>query len=247
LVWGFLHGQQQDEFDIDFRLPSECADLLLRGESDIGIVPVFELLRQKLEVIPEIGIACYGPVRSIVLVCKRPLRQVQTLAADSSSRSSVALARILLERRHGVTPAVIMQPPDLSKMLETADAALIIGDPALRLNLDQLPYQTHDLGQEWLEFTGLPMVFAMWAGRREVMDEQSVNAFQASCRFGLSQMDRIIAKESATRDLAPELVRRYLTSHIIYQLGEAEQRGMERFLAYAAQLQPERAPISVDF
>ena len=161
-----LHGPQQGLFDLDFRIPSGCADDMAAGAADIGLIPSFELTRQDLEVIAGPGIACRGPVRSILLISSRPAPEIRTLAADSSSRTSVELVRIVLERRYGAAPVSIPHPPDLEAMLRVADAAVIIGDPALRIDPARLPYYVYDLGGEWVEMTGLPMVFAVWAGRK---------------------------------------------------------------------------------
>jgi predicted solute-binding protein len=126
-----LHGPQRGVFDLEFGIPAECADRLASGRADLGIVPSFELTRQNLEVVPGAGIACHGPVRSILLISPRPAREIRTLAADSSSRTSVQLARVVLERRYGAAPAIAAHPPDLASMLRAADAALLIGDSAL--------------------------------------------------------------------------------------------------------------------
>src|SRR5215510_1913805 len=128
-----LHGPQRGLFKLDFRTPAGCADQLASGSADIGIVPSFELTRQDLEIIPGTGIACHGAVRSILLISREPAAEIRTLAADSSSRTSVELARVILERRYGATPESISHAPDLEAMLRVADAALIIGDPALRI------------------------------------------------------------------------------------------------------------------
>lgn len=238
LVWGMLHGPQQGLFDLDFRIPSACADQMATGAADIGIVPCFELTRQDLEIIPGAGIACHGPVRSILLVSKRPVPEIRTLAVDSSSRTSVQLARVILERRYGAEYTAISHAPDLDAMLRLADAALIIGDPALRLDPEQLPYEVHDLGGEWVEMTGLPMVFAVWAARKGTVTPEVVEAFRGSCRYGLESMDEIVAAESARLHFAPELVRDYLTRHIVHELGTREYEGMGLFLEYARMKDP---------
>ena len=168
LVWGMLHGAERDLFDLEFALPAECADRLANGAADIGIVPVAALLDQDLTIFRGAGIACRGPVRSILLISKEPLRNIRTLAVDSSSRSSVMLARIILSEVYGATPDLISMPPEFGSMLDVADAALIIGDPALRLDsvaLREQGFHVADLGEEWWKLTGLPMVFAVWAGR----------------------------------------------------------------------------------
>jgi len=229
-----LHGPQQGQFDLDFRVPSACADALQSGAADIGIVPTYELTRQQLEILPGTGIACRGAVRSILLVSTKPFAEIRSVAADTSSRTSVQLARVVLERRYGANAVLIPHAPDLDAMLQVADAALVIGDPALRIDPEALPYRTADLGAEWVEMTGLPMVFAVWAGRRGVVTPDVVAAFQASCQYGQDHLDEIVAAESAQRGFAPEFVREYLTRHIVHDLGEREYEGMDRFLNYAA-------------
>jgi predicted solute-binding protein len=195
LVWGMLHGPQRGRFDLEFRLPADCADQLASGAADIGIVPSFELTRQDLEIIPGAGIACHGAVRSILLISSRPAAGIRSLALDSSSR---------------------------------------IGDPALRVDAASLPWHVYDLGAEWVAMTGLPMVFAVWAARKGIVTPDLVAVFQESCRYGLDRMEEIVAAESAARGFAPELVRQYLTRHIVHELGRREYQGMELFLEYAS-------------
>lgn len=234
-----LHGPQKDQFDLLFRVPAVCAEMLDDGRADIGIVPSVELLRQDLEVIPGVGICCLGAVRSILLISTCPPDKIRTLAADAGSRTSVALARVLLSRRYGSEPSIVSSEPDLSAMLETADAALIIGDPALRLDPDSLPFHVLDLGREWTAMTGLPMVFAVWAGRKECIHAGVAKAFQDSLAFGLSHLDEIVPLESEPRGVTAELARRYLTVHIRFGVGTAEQKGLALFLEYAKALEGE--------
>lgn len=236
LVWGMLHGEQKGLFDLMFRVPAECADMVAAGAADIGIIPSVELIGRELGIVPGVGIACRGAVRSILLVSTRPANQIRTLAADASSRTSVALTRVILARRYGVEPVVLTRPPDLPGMLGEADSALIIGDPALRINLETLPFYVYDLGREWMEMTGLPMVFAVWAGRRELLTPQVAAAFRDSCAFGLRNLERIAAEEARARGFTPDLVRRYLGSHIVSELGAMEAQGMALFLEYAREL-----------
>ncbi len=233
LVWGMLHGPQRECFDLDFRLPSECADRIASGEAEIGLVPSIEVARQGLDIIPGAGIACHGPVRSILLVTKVRPEKIRTLAADSSSRTSVALAGIILSQRYGAAPELLPFPPRLAEMLEAADAALIIGDPALRLDPAHLPMAAYDLGAEWVEMTGLPMVFAVWAGRKEHIFARMEAAFTASCRFGRERIAEIARTEGPARNLTAALASDYLERHIVNELGEREYEGMRLFLQYA--------------
>ncbi|MCW5980502.1 MAG: menaquinone biosynthesis protein [Bryobacteraceae bacterium] len=243
LVWGMLHGQQRGLFQLSFCVPSECADRLEDGSADIGIVPAVELPRLGLDMIPGSGIASFGPVRSILLVSKRPLREVRTLAGDSSSRTSVVLARIILSEIHGSAPRVMVMRPDLPSMLEAADAALVIGDPALRVEPASLPHQCWDLGDEWTRMTGLPMVFAVWAGRNLRRLTELEAAFNGSRRFGLANLEQIIRAESESRRISQPLVRAYLTRHVRNGLGENEYKGLELYLKYAAKLNARPVPV----
>jgi predicted solute-binding protein len=228
-----LYGGQRDRFDLTFSVPSECADSLAGGASDIGIVPAVELLRLDLDIIPGAGIACHGPVRSILLITKVKPDKIRTLAADSSSRTSVVLSRVVLAERYSAEPLVISHAPDLPAMLRAADAALIIGDPALRLDPRTLPHAVLDLGHEWTDMTGLPMVFAVWAGRKVLRPSEMADAFLDSCRFGLAHRDEIARVEAQRRDLPEALAREYLTRHIVNELGERDYEGMRLFLNHA--------------
>lgn len=232
MVWGLQYGPQQGLFELSFEIPSVCADRLADGSADIGLVPVIEAQRQGLEFVPGLGIACDGPVRSILLVSHVPAPGIRTVAADCSSRTSVALTSLVLRERFGAVPRMIPAEPNLDAMLRTADAALVIGDPALRFHPDELPYHVYDLGQEWKWLTGLPMVFAMWAARPGVLSGRAdvAEAFRASLCFGQQQMEEIIQSESERRGFSAELVRQYLTHYIHFDLTAQCDRGMRRFL-----------------
>ena len=236
LVWGMLHGPQRGCFDLEFELPAVCADRVAAGSADIGLIPSFELLRQGLEIVRGAGIACHGPVRSILVVSSRPAPKIESLAVDTSSRTSVQLARLILEQRFGAAPVLVPMAPDLEGMLRVADAALIIGDPALRIDVNALGphHYLYDLGAEWVEMTGLPMVFAVWAGRRDVVTPEVVEVFRESCCFGREHLEDVVAAESASRGFALGLVREYLTRHIVHELDARDYQGMQAFLTKAA-------------
>jgi chorismate dehydratase len=239
LVWGFLHGPGQGKFDFRFDLPADCAEALATGAAAIGLVPCAELDRLGLDYLPDLGIACEGPVRSILLISKRPYREIRTLAVDSGSRSSVALARILLAEQHGCQPQFRPMKPVLEEMLAVCDGALIIGDPALHIEPELLPYQTLDLGAEWVAWTGLPMVFAAWAGKREDLTADVAQAFADSCQWGRSHIDEIVERATQERGYSAELVRKYLTEHIVYELGPRHREGLELFRKLARKVPAE--------
>jgi predicted solute-binding protein len=236
-----LHGDQRDLFDLDFCLPSECADRLAAGAADIGILPAAEMPRLGLEILRGAGIACRGPVRSILLLSKVDPSAIRVLAADTSSRTSTQLARVLLARNYGAEPRLVACRPDLDAMLECADAAVIIGDPALRVDVDSVPHRVMDLGAEWTASTGLPMVFAVWAARKQCVTPEIERAFLSSCRFGLAHLEEIVRQEAAPRGFTEALAREYLTHSIRFEFGEEEYRGLNLFLRYVAELNSSEA------
>ena len=246
LVWGFLHGPQRGLFNFRFDLPVHCAEALGDGKADIGLVPCAELDRLNLDFLPDLGIACDGPVRSILLISRRPFSEIRTLAVDSSSRTSVALARILLAECYGCRPVVTPLAPTLEAMLAENDAALIIGDPALRLDPEQLPYQTLDLGAKWVEWTGLPMVFAVWAGRAEVLTEEVAAAFRAFARMGQrSHMEEMVEHASAERGFSTASWRGRISPAILFIRCRARHlEGLALFRKLVLSLAPAAVPAS---
>jgi predicted solute-binding protein len=244
LIWGMLHGKQREQVDLRFSIPSVCAQEVEQGDVQIGLVPVAEVARQQLEIVPGVGITCRGPVRSILLISRRPIREIHRLAVDLSSRTSVQLARVILRERFGVEPELIRAHPDLEPMLSHADAALIIGDPALRLIPDELPYECLDLGAEWFTLTGLPMVFATWAGKPGLPLEQLAAITLGSYEFGRAAIDKIIEAEYVQRGVTWELADRYLRHHIRYELGADEQRGLQAFYELAGFNHPALCAVS---
>jgi predicted solute-binding protein len=240
LIWGLEHSPGlSGVFRLSYALPSACADQVARGEADIGILPVIETARQRLAYFPGTGIACRGPVRTILLVSRVPFREIRTLATDAGSRTSVMLARVILAERYGAEPRVFSHPPELAAMLDQADAALVIGDAALRLDPAKLPFECLDLGAEWVAMTGLPMVFAVWSGRSELIREPFTRAFIESCRYGLEHVEDIVRQEAPARGVSEELARAYLTRHIVFELGEKDYEGMRVYLQYAMKLEPQ--------
>lgn len=235
LVWGLLQGPQRDSAELHFDLPARCAERLAAQEVDAGLVPVIEAQRQHLEPIGDLCIACRGPVRSILLLAKKPVREIRSLALDSSSRSSVMLARILLEQVYQLEPETVTMVPDLALMLGAADAALVIGDPALRIDPVSTGLHTLDLGEEWFRHTGLPMVLAMWAGPSP--HPQLAALLRASYDYGRGRIDEIVAAEAAQRGIEPALAKRYLEANIVYELDGEARRGLRLYLEEASKME----------
>ena len=242
-MWGFLHGPQRGLFDFRFDLPAQCADALESGEADIGIVPCAELDRLGLDYLPDVGIACEGEVRTILLISRRPIREIRTISLDSSSRTSVALTRILLAEKYGVRPEIRSQKPVLDEMLAVSDAALIIGDPALGIDPATLPWETLDLGLEWVKWTGLPMVFAVWAGKKPLLTPEVAAVFRQSREWSRTRVDEMVARAVAERGFDEKLVRQYFTEYISSDLGPRHIQGLETFRRLVRQLEPVRTAV----
>jgi chorismate dehydratase len=238
LVWGMLHGVERAQVELSFSVPCVCAEEVAQGTTQIGLVPVVEIARQGLKIVPGMGISCLGAVRSILLFSRVPWRSVRTLAADLCSISSVELARIVLRERYGVQPQITAHPPVLDEMLSKADAALVIGDPALRLVPERLPFEYLDLGHEWFLLTGLPMVFAAWAGKPGIPVEALQAITTGSYMFGKAQIGKIVEHEYRARGITRELADRYLRHHIRFELGAKEHKGLDTFLNLAGLSRP---------
>ncbi len=218
---------------MSFSIPSECARDVENGSEQVGLVPVAEIARQGLEIVPGVGIACSGAVRSILLFSKVPWKQVRHLAADLSSRTSVQLARVILRERFGVEPQITQAPPVLQNMLGHSDAALIIGDPALHLDPSGEGFACLDLGDEWFQLTRLPFVFAAWAGKPGIPIEHLGYIFRDSYEFGKAHLSEIIEQQFVVRSISRELAAHYLTHHIRFEIGREEERGLQAFYELA--------------
>ena len=241
LMWDFEHGKAGVDFDISYTVPSRCAEQLREGSADIGIIPAAAYATvPNLLILPDVAIASRQPVRSILLVSALPLEQIKTVALDTSSLTSVALTKVLFAKWWGGGRTFTPMAPDLADMLQTHDAALLIGDPALKV--DRSKYQTYDLAEEWIRLTGKPFVFAFWAVRREALEKAGLrldlpHIFRQSRDRGLepSNVARIAQEWSQKLGLTEEEVRDYLTRNIYYNLDTNCMDGLRLFLNYAEQ------------
>ena len=233
LIWGMLHGAERERVELSFAIPSVCAAEVEQERVQIGLVPVAEIARQELEIVPGVGISCSGPVRSILLFSRVPWKRVHSVAGDIGSRTSIELARVILRERYGVEPRFTLEEPVLDEMLATSEAALIIGDPALRIAPQDTPYEWLDLGAEWMALTGLPMVFAAWAGKPGIPIDSLQRVTLGSYEFGKARIQEIVERESSSRQIPELLATRYLREHIRFELGTNEKRGLRAFLDLA--------------
>ena len=232
LVWGMLHGEQHGKFELDFTTPAGCADAVREGTADVGIIPSIEYQRlDRAEIVAGVSIAAKAKVKSVLLLAKTPIEDIRTVALDNSSRTSIALVTILLKKFYRRDFEPIPLEPDPGAMLERADAALVIGDPALT-------YQGRaatalDLAEEWKKFTGLPFVFALWAARAEAGLARWRSDFTGSRDYGLARVDEIAREYAPRYGLSREAVKVYLTRNIDYTLDEDNLRGLRLFYRLA--------------
>jgi chorismate dehydratase len=225
-----VHGLGRDpRFEIVRDVPSRIAARLHAGEIDLGLIPSIEYAEGDYAIVPGVAIASRGPVRSVSLLHRGPLGDVRRVAVDTSSRTSAALVRVLLRERLGRDPEYVPRPPDIAAMLDTADAALVIGDPALYYAGDAARL---DLGEEWMALTGRPFVYAFWAGRPGVIGPEGVAALQSAAAAGRAAVGQIASTYNGHPDRAA-LNEAYLRRHIVYDLGEAELAGLREFYGRA--------------
>jgi chorismate dehydratase len=261
LVRGFTHGPLRGKYQLSFTVPSQCAEALRTGAVDIAIIPAIEYARiDDLVLIPRLSIASKKSVRSLLLISKRPLSYISRIALDQSSRSTQVLTRILCQKHWGIAPEFFEAQPDLKAMLQKADAALLIGDPALRLAISTktgmqrdpdgvavctgfsvgLPkihsVWIYDIVEEWHAMTALPAVLAVWAGRRDIISHEVERDFQESLVFGMQQLDTIVAEAVRKMNLPALELRHYLTKNIDYTLDTENLQGLAKFYDLAAQI-----------
>jgi chorismate dehydratase len=261
LVYGFTHGPLKGKYDLSFTIPSRCADDLRDGNADIAIIPAIEFQRiDNLVGLPDLAIAAKRRVRSLLIVSRKPIAEVKSIALDHSSRSTQALTRILCAEHWHITPDFQEATLTAKTMLENSDAALLIGDPALRLAISLASYATlgpagesicdagkigvnateplhvYDVVQEWRRLSGLPAVLAIWAGRREAISAEVMADFAASRDYGVTSIPEISEAAATALGLpAPDLLT-YLRENINYTLSRENLAGLELYYCLAAKL-----------
>ncbi len=225
----------RNRVELYFDVPSKLPRMLERGEVDVAVVPAIECLRRGgFVVLPGVSISSKGPVESVRLFLKGgSIDTVKSVALDESSLTSAALTRIILKEKYGLSPLYFSWQGSSGIDEVEADAFLLIGDNAMLLN-DGLV--SLDLGREWDELTGLPFVYALWAGASTEVLAEAAALLQEAKERGLEDLGAIALKESGRLGLEPELCMRYLTRCIHYDLGEQELRGLYRFRDYALKM-----------
>ncbi len=234
LVWSFIHGARQREVQLVMdAAPARCAAMLARGEVDAALVPVIEYQRMPgIVVVPGVCVGSRKRVRSVVLATRHTdLESVQTVALDSSSRTSAALVQIIFREFFGFEPEWKVCAPDLQEMLESSDAALLIGDPAMTFPRAQL--RVHDLASLWHEHTGLGFVFAMWMARASDLEKAGAIDFAGARDEGLEHVEEIAALYSDNLGLPQNELCEYLLENISYDLDAGMREGLDLFYRLA--------------
>ena len=235
LVYG-LH-RHADRFDVRFDIPARCAERLHAGQVDIGLVPSIEYLRGGPYVaVPGVAIGSDGPVASVAVFSHGPIDRVRTVALDASSRTSVALFTVLCARHFGIEPEVRVMPPDPRRMLESSDAALLIGDAALLFDHEAAGVQKSDLGLAWKAYSGLPFVYAFWFGRPGLLTALDIAALGEARRLGVEHADDVARQHFPDDPARAAIGARYLRDNVDFGFAERELAGLTRFYRDAANL-----------
>src|SRR5438132_3699904 len=238
--------------ELVLEVPSRLADLLAAGHLEVALIPVIEYFRAgTYSVVPDLAIASRGPVLSVTLFSRVPWAEIRRVALDEGSRTSAALAQILLRRKFGVRPEVVPLPlvqggPDHTAENADADAVLLIGDRAMRACLPGFAH-AFDLGQEWHDWTSLPFVYAVWAVRPGVDLGDVDKALVESKRRGCARVGEIAQREAPLLGLDAGFCRRYLANIIHLGLGPREQAALHHYYMLACELGLARRGVNLEF
>ncbi|MDA0833564.1 MAG: menaquinone biosynthesis protein [Planctomycetota bacterium] len=233
LIEGLPELLPETELILDY--PSRLADDLSAGELDIALIPSIEVFRnESLEVISNACVAARGPVFSVKLYSRVPWGNVRSLALDEGSRTSAALARIMLAERFGVQPDCVSLPVESELTDVETDAVLLIGDRAMNKAPREF-LSTWDLGEEWMTWTGLPFVFALWAARKGNDLGHIDESLQLARDRGVQNIDDIADREAPHLGISSKLATTYLTDNLHFRMGDAERSGLKLFHSLAVQ------------
>ncbi|MFH8594268.1 MULTISPECIES: menaquinone biosynthetic enzyme MqnA/MqnD family protein [Streptomyces] len=258
LYWGLARTGTLLDLELTKDTPEKLSEQLVRGDLDIAPVTLVEFLRaaDDLVAFPDLAVGCDGPVMSCVIVSQKPLEELDgaRVALGSTSRTSVRLAQLLLAEKIGVTPDYYTCPPDLGLMMQEAEAAVLIGDAALRANLHDAPrlgLQVHDLGQMWKDWTGLPFVFAVWATRRDYLEREPLvvrkvhEAFLASRDLSLEEVGKVAEQAARWETFDEQVLERYFTT-LDFRFGPDQLRGVAEFARRTGETTGYPADVRVD-
>jgi len=232
LVYGL--ELRNDLFSVRFDVPSKCAALLHEGSIDLGLIPTIEYQRGSSPylIVPGMGVISDGPVASVALFTARPVSALRKIAVDTSSRTSAGLLQILCREAFGIDPEFVPMPPAIDSMIGQCEAAMVIGDPALYMDYERLGLTKVDMGEQWTTLTGLPFVWAFWAGRPGVLSAAAADALVVARDSGVAASDAIADAFAGPERAA--LNRAYLRENIQYVLDDRAAAGLRKYYELAA-------------
>lgn len=241
IYWGLVRSGALLDLDLVKDTPERLSEQLVAGELDIGPISLVEYLKHadELVVLPDVAVGSDGPVMSCNLVSQLPFADLggERVALGSTSRTTVQLAQLVLRERYGVQPSYYSCPPDLGEMMREAAAGVLIGDAALRASLHEAPrlgLRVLDLGEAWRDWSGLPMVFAVWAVRRDFLARQPAlthevhEAFLRSLQLAMAEVDKVATQAARWEDFDAATLERYFTT-LDFSLGPRQLDGVREF------------------
>jgi chorismate dehydratase len=237
-VQPLIFGLARDpSFELHFAAPARCAEMLAAGQLELGMIPSIEYTRSPgYRIVPDVSIASFGPVASVAMFTARPLSEIRTVAADTSSRTSVALLKILCAERFKIDPEFQPMAPSPGMMLTSCDAALLIGDPALFLDHEKMGVRKIDLGEEWTAMTGLPFVWAFWSGPDGAADAGVCARLREARDQGVQHYEEIAREYCAGDPPRVPVAAAYLRDNMRYGFAADERRALTRYFELAASL-----------
>jgi chorismate dehydratase len=226
LIFGIQHSPVAEQLLLIEDYPANVARMLMEGTIDVGLVPVAVVPHlQAYHIITDYCIGCTGPVASVAVFSEVPIEKVEKVLLDYQSRTSVALAKLLLRKYWKIEPELIDTKSDYRAAIKGTTAGVVIGDRALEQRKVS-PY-IYDLGEAWIDLTGLPFVFAAWVSNKP-LPAGFIEAFNAANKLGLANIDKVVAGiPYNVFDLHA-----YYTQHISYELTAAKRKGLNTFLSY---------------
>ena len=233
LIYGLLNQKLKHNFSIKSTKPNDTARILLEGETELGLIPSIEYANKKesLRIIPDICISSIGRVNNVQLFFKKGLKEIETIAVDTCAVTEKILLQILMQEKFTTSPAYIQMEPNLKLMLSKADAALITGDQALEYC--QNKKNCIDLNEEWVDLTGLPMVYSFWAGREFTINKDDISIIKNSYELGRQNIDQIAKDFSKEHGGEWPFYHDFLTKNINYSFSNKAQEGLKEFYNYA--------------
>jgi chorismate dehydratase len=241
IYWGLVRSGALLDLDLVKDTPEHLSERLVSGDLDIGPISLVEYLRHSssLVVLPDVAVGSDGPVMSCNLVSQLPFASLdgERVALGSTSRTTVELARLVLRERYAASPDYFTCPPDLGEMMREASAGVLIGDAALRASLYDAPrlgLRVLDLGEAWKDWTGLPMVFAVWAVRRSFLEARpgltaEVHAaFLHSRDLAMAEVDKVAEHAARWESFDAATLEKYFTT-LDFSFGDRQLDGVREF------------------